>query len=57
MHRLLKVITNPKAKVNMDVPLALKNIGNPIGLRDMEESPQRSALGQTSSDFLRLYSI
>lgn len=39
---------------NMDVPLALKNIGNPIGLRDMEESPQRSVSEQTLWDFLRL---
>lgn len=57
MHRLLEVITNPKAKANMDVPLALKDIGNRIGFRDIKESPQRSALRQTLSDFLRLYSI
>ncbi len=38
----------------MDVPLALKNIGSPIGLRDMEESPQRSVSEQTLWDFLRL---
>lgn len=36
MHRLLKVITNPKAKANMDVPLALNDIRNPIGLMGYE---------------------
>lgn len=33
MHRLLKVITNPKAKANMDVPLALNDIGILKGLK------------------------
>ena len=56
MHRLLEVITNPKAKANMDVPLALKYIGSPIGLMDIKESPQRSASRQTFVDFLRLFS-
>ena len=36
MHRLLKVIINPKAKANMDVPLALNDIGIRKGLKGYE---------------------
>ena len=37
-HRLLTLITNPKVKANMDIPLAIKDIGNRNGLMGYERN-------------------